>query len=337
MAVGRRCETPATPRLCLASAWRSDDPTGGGWVLDATALASPSADGVAAVGLAASADRLVAVGHARLGTDYVPIIWTSTDGAQWDRIDAPSGVVHGWVASVTTGPDGFIAVGTEVRQDEALAIAWSSADGATWTLDTSPPLDGGVEAATPLAEATRGLAFGGMQDVTVRPDGTAVAVGSRCRPDAAHCHPRAWVRQRIGTWTAVDLGDGLDRLGELDAVTTLGDRTIAVGTDRAGHPIAYYTDDLVRWRPMAVPANTGRGAAAFTDVVTVGDAAIGFTSDGDDLAVWRWTAADGWERIGDDGPAGRIVFGSAVIGDRLLVGGRRPEGAALWVADEAAP
>jgi len=336
VAVGRSCETPTgAPRPCIATVWRSDGV--GGWAKDTSGAPSPNADGVSMVGVASDGDRLVAVGNAHVGDEFMPVAWTSQDGSSWQRIDAPGGVEHGWILSVVASDDGFVAVGTAIQGGQALATAWHSPDGETWTVETDPPFDGGVTAAEPLADGTRNLVAGGMQDIDLRQDGRAVAVGARCRPDGAHCHPRLWVRGPGGTWQAVELGIDPATIGELTTVASLGDRTIAAGTDRAGRPIAFSSTDLADWRPMRIPDDTGPGGSGFTDLVAAGDQVIGFTIGGDQIGVWRWTPTVGWERIGDDGPAGRAILGSALINGNLVVSGRRAEGAALWIADEATP
>jgi hypothetical protein len=288
------------------------------------------------VGVAATTDRLVAVGSSRQGNDYQPLLWTSDDGTTWQRVDSPGGIDRGWILSVVAGDDGFVAVGTAIQDDHALATAWHSPDGLTWRVETDPPLDGGVATSESLARGTRNLQYGGMQDIDLRQDGRAVAVGARCRPDGAHCHPRVWVRGPGGGWDAVELGIDPNAIGELTAVTSIADRTIAVGTDRAGRAIAFTSLDLARWRPMVMPADPGRGAATFTDVTAAGDQVMGFLSDGTDIAIWRWTDGDGWEPLhGDEGPPARVVLGSTLIGGHLMVAGRRPGAAALWIAEEA--
>lgn len=334
IAVGRSCMTPTgAPRPCIATVWRSDGL--GGWSKDTSGAPSPNADGVSMVGVAATDDRLVAVGNARLGDAFRPVIWTSADGATWQRIDAPGGVEKGWALSVVASDDGFIAVGTGLDGGQATATAWHSPDGVDWTVETE--FDGGVAASSELASGTRNLSYGGMQDIDMRQDGRAVAVGARCRPDGAHCHPRLWVRSPGGSWEAAELGIDPNAIGELTTVTSLGDRTIAAGTDRSGRPIAFSSTDLADWRPMRIPTDTGPGGSGFTDLVAAGDQVIGFTIGGDRVGVWRWTPSVGWERIGDDGPSGRAVLGSALIDGTLLVAGKRPEGGALWIADQATP
>jgi hypothetical protein len=87
---------------------------------------------------------------ARLGSRYVAlgtvgsvqritgsVAWTSPDGLQWTRIDAPALQAGRAVALVNAPSGGLVSVGSDL--DGHAALAWVSADGRSWTLAPSEP------------------------------------------------------------------------------------------------------------------------------------------------------------------------------------------------------
>ncbi len=78
---------------------------------------------------------LVAVGLNESGWPYHAVVWTSTDGIDWTRIDIDltNKEIGGGMLAVTPGGPGLVAVGEEFNSHGKGAAVWVSDDGVNWT------------------------------------------------------------------------------------------------------------------------------------------------------------------------------------------------------------
>ncbi len=109
--------------VCEPVLWGSND--GATWVQ--LTNTSPFPDGAYVYDVAWRDGRFVAVGG--IGFDNA-IVWTSVDGAVWERIDALTTGTAVNVAQVESGPIGWIVTGQP--RDGSATIGWFSADGVCW-------------------------------------------------------------------------------------------------------------------------------------------------------------------------------------------------------------
>jgi hypothetical protein len=131
VAAGSTEDRTGTP---TASVWVSDD--GLAW----RRASVPGAARATALGITASASRLVVVGETGDADDgdagatgdtgtSVPAVWVSADAETWNRVESP-GLDAGSMRAVASLPSGFVAVGAAAADDAA--AAWTSADGLEW-------------------------------------------------------------------------------------------------------------------------------------------------------------------------------------------------------------
>ena len=89
--------------------------------------------GAVAHGIAATGDRLVAVGSAVVDTSgdvaSPAVAWISDDGSHWTTVESPAFAL-GPMRAVTATSTGFVAVGFGI--DDRRAAVWTSPEGTTW-------------------------------------------------------------------------------------------------------------------------------------------------------------------------------------------------------------
>ena len=180
-------------------------------------------------------------------------------------------------------------------------------------------------------------------------DGTIVAVG---HDDAGgNRNAAVWTSSDGRRWTHVS-GTSLGTTGEqrMDAVATMGDDVVAVGSERIGGDV-----DAAVWRSADRGTSWDRVEGATSGLHEPGDQAMqvvvpatpgvvaaGFdTSPEGDLDASVWTSKDGssWTRLTQaslTGPGDQQIFGATTMEDRLIaVGSSASVGgdldAAVWV------
>jgi len=281
-------ETPAStpaPQAGISGVAWSDDPSA---TLDGE-IFRVTADG----------GRFYALGR----TDDHAAIWSSTDGASWQRVDFPdpAGRGEGFVyvdELVTVGAE-LLAIGTTGLNDSLNVVVWTSADGgATWSeIDT-----GGFDTA----------AYN-IHDVTNGPDGL-VAFGHEFGAGTGS----AWRSGNAGrTWTEHQLpGEGIG----------LG---VSVGTGRgyliggmvgedtdAPSPRIWYSNDAMTWTQASLEGSDGRGQVEQLTIDGSGRwVATGVLEDR--IVVWRstdrglsWTLAADLGAVGPSGHGGFLLAGA---------------------------
>jgi hypothetical protein len=229
------------------------------------------------LGIAASGDRLVAVGY--LARDVIADAWYSGDALRWTRVVDFPATAGSLATAVTGGTPGFVAVGTSGKR----AAAWLSRDGMAWrAIDAGeafvaqpeahmttvvPRHDGFIAAGYtgsivgPISAAfwasrdgvawTRATTIDGSADARVNSlaiaggGGAIVAVG-RTGDAQKGTGPAAWVSRDGGTWTRAT---GLEADGAQMMGVAAGDTGfVAVGVDASStHGIAWTSRDGTSW------------------------------------------------------------------------------------------
>ncbi|WP_297624699.1 hypothetical protein [Nocardia sp.] len=96
----------------------------------------PHAIGVSAAAALGSTDLLVGGWDGASGR-YGATVWTSPDGAAWQRraddpaLSSAPGEQTG-ASAVSTGPSGFVVVGETLRDEKLFPLEWTSSDGVQW-------------------------------------------------------------------------------------------------------------------------------------------------------------------------------------------------------------
>ena len=213
-----------------------------------------------------------------------PVAWTTTDGVDWQRrsvaILGHDGTAERMTA-IVAGPDGFVAggsVGPELF--ERHARFWLSADGLDWT---------------PVADDPVAFANAEVRAITRLGDGfVAVGVVGTAQE---HTGADAWTSPDGLTWTLVD--DAAFDGGEAVSVAPAPwGGLVAVGsTVGRKNAAAWISTDGRTWTraPDEASRQHSGGFAWMTDVVAIGDVAIGV---GDVQGLQRGTAVSWISRDG---------------------------------------
>lgn len=242
----------------------------------------PIPDGLLIVG---TSNRLDAeCGGGALGCNPVmPLrMWTSVDGATWQRLPNTGLTNFGraYLLTVVAGPGGLVALGEQLpATGSGMQMMWTSTDGHTWS--TAPQFSSAFPSAVvdSVAATTAGFAAVGRPRVTSAPNGPGAAwySGDGQTWHAVDTEPAMELTRAVG---AVDgaIAQGHDAVGNVslwettdgttwaevtDLPFTLGGRTpafisdgsriLAVGTDRTtGHGGAWLSNDGTSWQPLPV-------------------------------------------------------------------------------------
>jgi hypothetical protein len=123
-------------------------------------------------GLTTGGPGLVAVGQETIGGDTNAVVWTSTDGSVWSRVDDPSARFGGdgpqRMFTVTSSPFGAVAAGADGVGADSDAAVWTSIEGSTW---------GRLPPGTPAMSALTGYG-GDLVKVLVPAPGRLLALGA---------------------------------------------------------------------------------------------------------------------------------------------------------------
>ncbi|MEE9533995.1 MAG: hypothetical protein V3W06_06225, partial [Acidimicrobiia bacterium] len=175
-------------------------------------------------GIAVGGPGLVAIGSQCTEDDvanfrcWVPIVWTSEDGAVWTRLPTDETVFepNSFVTGIEPFDDGLVIVGSTCGEDPGCrAAVWTSADGMAWDRSYVDDQAGEIEA----------VAVGGPG---------LVAVGYSC-DESARCRAAIWTSENATAWTAVPYDPDLfgelseDAFHEIVVVATGGPGLVAMG------------------------------------------------------------------------------------------------------------
>lgn len=151
-----------------AAVWTSLDGLVWSRVVDTDGILAGSGD-QAMASVTVGGPGLVAVGREMPGSDFDGVVWLSSDGASWTRIDtgdAFGGPGDQAVAQVSEVDGGLMAVGYE-RIEDRDAQVWESADGLAWAKSSDPGLiaEGLQEIHSLAASTERIIAVGYSGDI----------------------------------------------------------------------------------------------------------------------------------------------------------------------------
>ena len=267
-----------------ATAWSSPD--GRAWqrsTIDATQEAM-------GMGVVERDGLVVAVGMVQGRRDRDGAVWTSRDGATWDRV--PVGGLEGPgdqdLRAVATGPVGFVATGRDRGPKSSIATAFYSPDGTSWNR---------------VGEAAFGEGVG-VDAVAIGPAG-AVAVGwIQVGEDV---HGAVWASPDGVTWVRGSLGQG-GASSPVSAVVWTPRGFLAAGQEGEGaerRPVVWRSPDGVQWSRAFTPAMAELPNQRTTSGVAVADLAGGgpVFAVGGGRSEQLWRSADGGEWSRDALPA----------------------------------
>ena len=93
-----------------------------------TRSGTPLGDGAYIYSMAWRDQRFTAVGGTGIGE---PVVWTSSDGQEWDQSETFAFVSGVDLYTVQAGPAGWVILGRE--SEGSTAVGWTSTDGTCWT------------------------------------------------------------------------------------------------------------------------------------------------------------------------------------------------------------
>jgi hypothetical protein len=258
------------------------------------------------------------------GTARHPTIWTSDDGATWERLPDSVAFVSQrdrWeenVLDVVASERGFVAVGVEEFDDasSADAAAWSSPDGRSWTRSTVE--DG----------------LGRTMDQVIATAGGFVAIGE------AGYDFHAGFGEGTAVWTSPD-GATWSRLPDREApprgtrlrsaIAGSGVYLASAGFEHAqgqeAEPRPPVTDgiwrstDAIHWKPIAgTPLGVGDIVAAPGGFLAMGSTALDAASGATSVTAWGSTDGTSWIPVGLPRPP-EVPAAVGLYGGRLVTGG----------------
>lgn len=282
-------------------------------------------------------------------------MWLSTDGTQWQPVDAPA-FARGRIEGVAASTDRLVAVGSQLdRTGDVAGAIWSSTDGEAWTIrrvagartllavaaspgafvaagapraGTEQPLWVSEDGRdwTPIADATpfRGATVTGLAQSGAR----FIAVGYDDRGGAV------WTSVDGREWTRTTSEGAFARM-RIAAVATTPAGLVAVGwqaRDPGAAPVAWTSLVGTSWVRREVDASVADARIATVAATAYGAIAFG-TADG---ATVAWVSADGREwRLLDHTPwpGDTMLHAASALGGRVVVAGERDGAAVLWTGD----
>lgn len=277
---------------------------------------------------------VVAVGSGDTIDSLDPTVWRSEDGGQtWTSqfvsADPAASEVMADVAVLSDGR--LVAVGGEqlidlgtAQRAPGTALVWTSDDGGvTWSEPQRLPGDLG---------STQGLS-----SVAVGSEDQLVAVGQAGDGDVnegAAAAAAFWVSDDRGeTWVGTSIGEGEQRAASVNSVAFDGAQYVAVGsddlnlfdTDAADEATVWISADGREWEtapPPQLEQTASLDAIVWLDggFLATGGRTGAVSADG---RTWRPIAFEGilTEELSEASP-GHVITDGAVVGDRLLFGGR---------------
>jgi hypothetical protein len=192
------------------------------------------------------------------GGRYGAAVWTSGDGARWQRHSDDPGLTSApgeltGAADVTVGPPGFVIVGQSLRGGATQALQWISRDGITWRRIELPGADA---LASRVGCDMRGCVVLG-QTTGLTP------------------HLRCWT----GSDTAVD-GPGATKVDVSQIIVRAG-RVLAVVRMNGVVHLTALTTDCTDWHEISLPVRT---TGAQVGVLPFG--VLMATDDGGSSRLW---------------------------------------------------
>ena len=136
VAVGSASDSPAEPPRPVAWTAETSVRWNGPVVID-----EDSGEGASAYDVARKGSTFIAVGDRWEGGTSEAMVWRSTDGEQWERVDVSAGQGSD-LFTVVASKGGFWAAGTRVVDGKSVTMVLQSPDGEKWTPVTVETPDG---------------------------------------------------------------------------------------------------------------------------------------------------------------------------------------------------
>ena len=233
--------------------------------------------------IATAAGGYVAVGYAP--PDWVPVAWTSPDGASWS-FHALDPTPFTFPLALAPGAGGEIVA---VGRAGSRPAAWHSRDGTAWESVDFPVLGAGgaPERMTSVAAGQPGLVAGG-------------SVG----PELAERHARFWIASNGVDWRAVADDAAAFADAEVRSITAFGGGFVAVGVvgdvqDPTG-AVAWTSPDGERWTRVDDPDFAGGVAVSVIEAPFGGLVAVGSDVGRRNAAAWISKDGTEWTRAPDE-------------------------------------
>ena len=285
----------------------------------------------------------VAVGASSRLLSRRAVVWTSSDGLSWSRVEASAELEgkddYAEMRAVTSGGSGLVAVGMVGAAEDPDAAVWTSPDGRSWTRVDDSNLGG------PLRQEMDAVTAGGPG---------FVAVGREFDLDARAGDAAVWTSTDGAAWTRV-VSDALRLDGDqrMYGVTAGGPGLVAVGLDWwveiPPDAAVWVSADGSTWEKVphsdvfAGPSDQQMLAVTTggPGVVAVG-LSVHVPGEGSEATVW--TSSDGfnWSLVPHDdaslgGESDQEMHAVVQFGDQLVVvglsGPASDKDAAAWVLE----
>lgn len=266
----------------------------------------------------------------RLGSSADPKrgIWTTRDGATWQRIANVDGLDFGpgRVDEISPARNGWLALARRwVNAEAQEGLMLTSADGARWTTAPYPAVQGLSGIVGLVSDGDRWLLA--IQTGTDPTDSSLQALTSE---DGLE-----WTSRLVAT---LEQG-GPDRNTSSGDDVGWGEQGFVItGTRHEGefpHPLAWHSSDAQTWTSAQIEALPG--IAGESGIQLVAPFEDGYLATGHRLqeAASFWTSGDGkvWTQVDDlfGGPLSR-VHALAVSGDTFVASGEEDNGPFIWSA-----
>jgi class 3 adenylate cyclase len=290
--------------------------------------------------LLSSEEGFIAVGRDDSSGRPDAAVWTSQDGATWDRqaSDALSRPGGQGMLGVSVGGPGFVAVGYRGDGASTDAAVWTSEDGREWkAVEGEADLQGaGNQVMNRVASTSFGLIAVGFEGLG----------GDR---DAA-----AWASEDGLAWHRAAVLEGHADHGwqEMRSVAAEGQTLVAVGEDGVVgdyDAAVWVSTDGSTWHRQARTPTVlgGPGEQLMTSLVASDDrfVAVGWSTVHSDIDAQVWTSEDGrtWSRLSYDeevfgGDGDQLLWGLEAAGGDFIAVGRDESGggsdAAVWTSPD---
>jgi hypothetical protein len=263
----------------------------GGWTRRIFDAGEPAAS---VEGVAAFSDRLWVVGTLPDKSSTTSVIWSSTNGSDWEQI---ADLGPGKATSVDTSLHGLVVSGTlPGAADHWEWGVWGSTDGEKWRqlIDTA-------------IARPRGAPLG-----VVAAAGTLVVYG-RSRQE-----PQLWMSTNGSPLRQVTAPGALDYVADTD------DGFIAFGKDDMGLPIVWTAEDGATWTSMNLPATSPLSGASIRAFTRFGGSMIAAGSDVAEDRAAIWASDDGahWNAVPFPAQKGTAITHLVASDGRLVAIGQ---------------
>jgi len=250
----------------------------------------------------------------RGGASPAAEVWTSGDGASWQRDDRLS-LATGTIVQLVARGDALLALGTDSSGRQILLR--SPVAGAAWSAGQWPGATAIIRSVFAVADGYVALGRDGA------PDQGSGGVGA---PGVGR--PAAWWSADGASWAVLPVEGAAAPSAQLLQMFTVGDGYLALGQDSVGGgsprtPVFWTSSDGHTWRRLGPPEHWGMAGSNGQQAVVFAAAGFGTVS----LGAWTTTDGVSWTPISFTGDLGHVPgyevgLGSPSRVDRILVSER---------------